>query len=230
MNKMSSVITTLLIIFSVLCTEKVVAGSKEQKECKKPRFSKFDPPKFAEVAPGSKFSFIISAVADRRSIEATVKGIKVEGLKVTDHKSFITAEGTLPPELKDTYARISLVAWTNMFGVSCRKRDGWLVKILGDATTTGSAAEDEEATADAGKSTDVDQKTETKPVATAENPNVEQKPSEAEAAEQDTNTGSNRLQKLEPAADASDSEPVAGAEAAMSGQGSIDAEPVQKQQ
>lgn len=93
--------------------------------CTKPRFTDFSPEDKAEVAPGSSFSFRASGNTHPETIKVTVKGVpatieigpKTEGASVSVH-------GTLPAELKDTYAKILIDAQSN-----CKGSSGWLVKI-----------------------------------------------------------------------------------------------------
>ena len=93
--------------------------------CTKPRFTDFVPADKAVVAPGSSFSFRVSGNTHPETIKVTVKGVpatidvgpKTPGTSVTVH-------GTLPDELKNTYAKILIDAQSN-----CKGSGSWLVKI-----------------------------------------------------------------------------------------------------
>ena len=93
--------------------------------CTKPRFTDFVPEDKAVVAPGSRFSFKVSGNTHPETIKVTVKGVpaiievgpKTPGTSVTVH-------GTLPAELKNTYAKILIDAQSN-----CKGSGSWLVKI-----------------------------------------------------------------------------------------------------
>ena len=93
--------------------------------CTKPRFTDFVPADKAVVAPGSSFSFRVSGNTHPETIKVTVKGVpatievgpKTPGTSVTVH-------GTLPAELKNTYAKILIDAQSN-----CKGSGSWLVKI-----------------------------------------------------------------------------------------------------
>ena len=93
--------------------------------CTKPRFTDFVPADKSEVAPGTSFSFKASGNTHPETIKVTVKGVpaiievgpKTPGTSVSVH-------GTLPAELKDTYAKILVEAQSN-----CKGSGSWLVKI-----------------------------------------------------------------------------------------------------
>ncbi len=93
--------------------------------CTKPRFTDFVPADKSEVAPGTSFSFKASGNTHPETIKVTVKGVpaiievgpKSPGISVSVH-------GTLPAELKDTYAKILVEAQSN-----CKGSGSWLVKI-----------------------------------------------------------------------------------------------------
>ncbi len=97
----------------------------ESHVCAKPKFSGFKPGDRAEVAPGSEFSFRAPGDIAIHSVEATVKGIKVD-LRVDDRQEFYYFRGTLPAELKDTFARIKVKGTAKL---GCKGVNGWLIKI-----------------------------------------------------------------------------------------------------
>ena len=93
--------------------------------CTKPRFTDFIPEDKAEVKPGSSFSFRASGNTHPETIKVTVKGVPAAievGSKTTG--TSVTVHGTLPAELKGTYAKIVIEAQSN-----CKGTGGWLVKI-----------------------------------------------------------------------------------------------------
>lgn len=92
--------------------------------CPEPKFAEFDPPSGVEVSPGSKFSFLAWSVLPE-TLEVTVKGQPV-AVEITPKGANYLVSGTLPPELKDTFARINLSG----YGPGrCQGTSGWLVKI-----------------------------------------------------------------------------------------------------
>ena len=99
----------------------------EKHVCSKPKFSGFKPGDRAEVAPGSAFSFRAPGDIAKNSVVATAKGINVD-LTVEDKTDFYYFKGTLPAELKDTYARIKVDGKVKL---GCKGSRGWLIKITG---------------------------------------------------------------------------------------------------
>lgn len=99
---------------------------ERDKKCIKPKFRDFSPADKAEVAPGSPMGFHVSHTADPASIAAEAKGHKIK-LNVKDRKTFYEVTGSLPSELSNTFARISLHA--KAAEGECMSGDGWLIKI-----------------------------------------------------------------------------------------------------
>lgn len=99
-------------------------GKGGGQSCPEPKFAQFDPPEMAEVAPGSKFSFLAWSVLPD-TIEVTVKGQPV-AVEVTPKGANYLVSGTLPQDLKATFARINLSGYGP---ARCRGTGGWLVKI-----------------------------------------------------------------------------------------------------
>lgn len=91
--------------------------------CPEPKFAQLNPPEMAEVAPGTKFSFLAWSVLPE-TIEVTVKGQKV-AVEITPQGPNYLVSGTLPPDLIGP-ARINLKAYGPG---QCLGTGGWLVKI-----------------------------------------------------------------------------------------------------
>jgi hypothetical protein len=128
MNNIRRMIILLIISFSGLLAFSGSANARFEKHvCSKPKFSAFKPGDRAEVAPGSTFSFRAPGDIAKNSVVATVKGIKVD-LTVEDRTDFYYFKGSLPAELKDTYARIKVNGQVNL---GCKGSNGWLIKITG---------------------------------------------------------------------------------------------------
>ncbi|MDO8846083.1 MAG: hypothetical protein Q7U98_10460 [Methylicorpusculum sp.] len=88
--------------------------------------NKLIPPPLTVVPPGSEISFMAFGVDDPEHLEVTVKKIPVE--ITTEFKdTFYLVHGKLPPELKNTAARLNV----KLRGKTekCIFEDGWLVKI-----------------------------------------------------------------------------------------------------
>jgi hypothetical protein len=141
-------IKILFILSAVFFTGNVLAlGEDENERCKKPKFYTFSPSAekgAAEIAPGSEFSFHSSEWTAPGTVEVTVKKIKT-AVTVENRNIFFIFKGKLPPELTDTYARISI---TGKAKLGCSNRGGWLVKITGDGAIANTAEETEEAKED----------------------------------------------------------------------------------
>ena len=128
MNNVRRVFILLMISFAGSIAFSGVANARfETHVCSKPKFSGFKPGDRAEVAPGSAFSFRAPGYIAKNSVVATVKGIKVD-LTVDDRTDFYYFKGTLPAELKDTFARIKVDGKVNL---GCKGSNGWLIKITG---------------------------------------------------------------------------------------------------
>lgn len=133
MNRNRQVLVTFLMILTVLFTESAVARlQKDARECIKPRFSKFTPPRLTEVAPNSTISFVANHSTSQATIEVTAKGIKIPKLRITDKNSFYVIEFELPKSLVGTYARLHIKARAKVGLSNCKHRDGWLLKIAGN--------------------------------------------------------------------------------------------------
>ena len=93
--------------------------------CSKPRFTDFVPADKSEVASGSQFSFRASGNTHPETIKVTVKGVPaVIEVGPKSPGTSVTVHGSLPAELKDTYAKILIEAQSN-----CKGSGSWLVKI-----------------------------------------------------------------------------------------------------
>ncbi len=93
--------------------------------CSKPRFTDFIPADKSEVAPGTQFSFRASGNTHPETIKVTVKGVPaVIEVGPKSPGTSVTVHGSLPAELKDTYAKILIEAQSN-----CKGSGSWLVKI-----------------------------------------------------------------------------------------------------
>jgi hypothetical protein len=134
-------IKILLILSAVFFSGIVLAlGEDENERCKKPKFYTFSPSAekgAAEIAPGSEFSFHSSEWTAPGTVVVTVKKIKTP-VTVENRNIFFIFKGKLPPELKNTYARISISGQAKL---GCRNRGGWLVKITGDQEPSDEAVE-----------------------------------------------------------------------------------------
>ncbi len=94
------------------------------KTCRTPVFAEFNPPDKAEVKPGSQFSFLTWSILPE-TLKVTVKGQPIKVIITAKGSAFLVS-GTLPEQLRNTYARITLSA----YGPGrCRGTAGWLVKI-----------------------------------------------------------------------------------------------------
>ncbi len=91
--------------------------------CPEPKFAQFNPPEMAEVAPGTRFSFLTWSVLPD-TLEVTVKGQKV-AVEITPKGPNYLVSGALPPGLSGP-ARINLKAYGPG---GCLGTGGWLVKI-----------------------------------------------------------------------------------------------------
>jgi hypothetical protein len=102
------------------------SGGDSVKTCLKPHVSKFLPAHLATVAPGSEFSFVAFNIHKPENISATVKKIPIP-LTAEYKNPFYVVKGKLPPQLKNTAARIDI----KVSGKSshCETENGWLVKI-----------------------------------------------------------------------------------------------------
>ena len=128
MSNVRHVFFLLLISFASFLAFSGNANARFEKNvCSKPKFSGFKPGDRAEVAPGSEFSFRAPGDIAKNSVVATVKGIKVD-LTIDDRTDFYYFKGTLPAELKDTFARIKVDGKVNL---GCKGSSGWLIKITG---------------------------------------------------------------------------------------------------
>ncbi len=93
--------------------------------CNKPRFTDFIPVDKSEIAPGASFSFRASGNTHPETIKVSVKGVPaVIEVGPKNPGTSVTVHGTLPIELKDTYAKILIEAQSN-----CKGSGSWLVKI-----------------------------------------------------------------------------------------------------
>lgn len=127
MNKIRRIFFLLMISLASVAFIGNANARFEKHVCSKPKFTAFKPGDRAEVAPGSAFSFRAPGDINSNSVKATVKGIEVD-LTVDDRNEFYYFKGTLPAELKDTYARIKVDGKVRL---GCEGSSGWLIKITG---------------------------------------------------------------------------------------------------
>ncbi|MEC4747316.1 hypothetical protein [Methylomicrobium sp. Wu6] len=114
----------ILMLISGTCQAYGSGGSS--KACVKPKFSDFVPAENTEVAAGSGFSFTASPNTYPDSIKATVKGLPIPVKTASEKAGDITVSGTLPAQIKGTYARVDIAAEGQN---RCKGSGGWLVKI-----------------------------------------------------------------------------------------------------
>jgi hypothetical protein len=105
-----------------------------EKKCKKPKFRFFEPAANSEVLPGSQIGFHVSKDASQDHIKAEAKGIPLK-LNIRNRVTHFDVTAALPPELQDTFARISLHA--RAAEGECMGHDGWLLKVV---PSSGAAA------------------------------------------------------------------------------------------
>jgi hypothetical protein len=123
MNTIKLVTIFMLTIFS---TNLLAYGSSSSKKaCKKPKISQFTPIHLSVVAPQSEFSFKASALTNPESVQVNIKKLPVS-VTVKEEGNAYLITGSLPAELQDTYARVSINA-TGTNG--CKATEGWLLKI-----------------------------------------------------------------------------------------------------
>lgn len=94
--------------------------------CAKPVFTEFAPAEHAEVPANSEFSFTASKNTHPASIKVSVKDVPVTVQITPENNGSLHVQGHLPPELKNTYARIAITANGQN---TCPGGAGWLVKI-----------------------------------------------------------------------------------------------------
>lgn len=125
----------LLLVLSVFAACAMATRNRD-KECVKPRFSKFLPEQYSEdtrieVSPGSEFSFVASGNTMPGTIKVAVKKIEAE-FTIEDRDIFYKVRGKLPDSLKGTFARITISAIgdSGKSKTACRRaKGGWLIKI-----------------------------------------------------------------------------------------------------
>lgn len=123
-------IPILLVIGLSVLSQNISAygSSSSTTTCKKPRFSEFNPPHLAKVSSQSEFSLLVSGKVIPESIFVTVKKQPVD-IEINRQGSKLLVTGSLPASLKNTHARINVMAkGTNQ----CTGSGGWLVNILKD--------------------------------------------------------------------------------------------------
>ena len=134
MNK----IKVLSLLLLLTCMNTVMA--RELHKCQKIRFSNYTPKHKSEAASGSDFSFTASEAALPNSIRVKVKKIEIP-IKVEKKGKFYKVTGQLPPELENTFARISVVGNAVM---ECETKGGWLLNITGPAGTADKQADNDQ--------------------------------------------------------------------------------------
>ena len=98
--------------------------------CKKPQVREFSLPTYEEpekieVAPGSKFSFILSEWTDPATIKLTMKEQAVP-FTVESNNSFHKVTSMIPAELAGSFVRINLFSKAIL---GCYDQKGWLIKV-----------------------------------------------------------------------------------------------------
>ena len=139
-NKLCKAILLISAVAYVGSALAVTPDEEKEKKCLKPKFRFFSPENGSEVAPGSTISFHVSRDASPFGISAEAKNIKLE-VNVKNRVNFYDVTASLPAELSDTFARISLHAKAGEG--DCTGHDGWLLKIkpAGEAIATPATAE-----------------------------------------------------------------------------------------
>ncbi|PKM12513.1 MAG: hypothetical protein CVV13_05180 [Gammaproteobacteria bacterium HGW-Gammaproteobacteria-3] len=96
--------------------------------CQKFRLTKnkLVPEPLSEAAPGSALSFLAFGVDDPDHLEVLIKKIPVK-IDTEFKDTFYRVSGHLPPELKNTAARITVKYHAK--NPKCAGEDGWLIKI-----------------------------------------------------------------------------------------------------
>ena len=125
--KKALILLLTLIVVSFTNIVSAESDSDRREECRKPRFRSIKPPHLSEVAPGSVISFTLPTWSDPNKVDVTVKKLKAVTI-VEDHNSFYLVKVTLPAELVNTYARVTVIAYAK---IGCHIRNGWLYKITG---------------------------------------------------------------------------------------------------
>ncbi|WP_150047866.1 MULTISPECIES: hypothetical protein [Methylomonas] len=129
-----------LLLLTLSCTGTAFAvtpAEEVDKKCIKPKFRDYSPPNHAQAAPGSEISFHVNRLADPLHISASAKQIPLK-LEIVDKKTFYFVSAKLPPELRDTYARIHIEA--KALEGECIAQDGWLLNLSGAAGAGKQAA------------------------------------------------------------------------------------------
>ncbi len=117
----------ILILSVVLLSPNLFAygSSSSKKACKKPKFTKFNPPHLTSVEALSSFSFKASSLTNPDSISVDIKKNPVE-LTIKKLNNGYSVTGMLPESLTASHARINIKAkGTN----GCKGSDGWLLKV-----------------------------------------------------------------------------------------------------
>ena len=134
MNQLKTLI--FLILLAAISTATL---AREPYKCQKIRYSNFKPKHKAEAIPGSVFSFTASKQALPNTIRVKVKKTPVD-VKVEKKGEFYKVTGRLPADMKNTFARISILGNAVM---ECETKGGWLVNITGAAGTEKPADNDQ---------------------------------------------------------------------------------------
>ncbi len=146
MNISKQLISIAFLSTTLISANVLAYGSDENKKCRKPKFRDFEPAKLTEVEPGSEISFHVSRWASPDHITATAKKIPMQ-VNVIDKMNFFVVTANLPPELKGTFARISIAARAKEG--RCKGKGGWLIKIKDSGAESMPASNEEsESTAD----------------------------------------------------------------------------------
>ncbi|MDD2722725.1 MAG: hypothetical protein PHH59_01710 [Methylovulum sp.] len=103
-------------------------GGGGGKACAKPKFTDFIPAEHTEIAANAGFSFTASPNTYPTTIKVTIKDLPVTIQVNAENEGSFKVTGTLPPSLKNTYARIAISADGQS---NCTGTGGWLVKIVG---------------------------------------------------------------------------------------------------
>ncbi len=128
----------IIIIFGAFfCTSSAFAYTNKSggvKDCFKPRFRSFVPPKkidrgpVPEVEAESEFSFTLSENADPYSLRIKVRD-QILKANIVDKNSFFKVTSRLPASLNGKFARINLRVKARRGNGVCIAQDGFLLKV-----------------------------------------------------------------------------------------------------
>ena len=130
--RLVKVVKTASVVFMFMSSVEARAYSPGDVEeiCKKPQVREFSLPTYEEpekieVAPESKFSFILSEWTDPATIKLTMKEQSVPFI-VESNNSFHKVTAIIPAELTGHFVRINLFSKAIL---GCYDQKGWLIKV-----------------------------------------------------------------------------------------------------